>query len=122
MNIQIRRVYEATAPSDGYRVLVDRLWPRGLRKSDAKLDEWAKDLAPSDDLRHWYAHDPERWEAFRHRYALELEANEALVTALMERCPGDTLTLLYASKEPLLNNAAVLKDFIEGQTQRHPRR
>ncbi|NLF29564.1 MAG: DUF488 family protein, partial [Planctomycetes bacterium] len=101
------------ARTDGCRVLVDRLWPRGVAKAEAKVDVWAKELAPSDELRRWFGHDPERWTAFRQRYRRELDDRQAAVTDLVESCPGRTLTLLYAARDETHNNAAVLKAFIE---------
>jgi len=113
MRIRIKRVYDAPSRMDGYRVLVDRLWPRGVRKADARLDEWAKDLGPSDELRQWFKHDADRWRGFRRRYARELGANEDKLRALIERSPKRTITLLFAAKDTDRNNAVVLKDYIE---------
>lgn len=98
---------------DGYRVLVDRLWPRGISKDDADLDEWCKDLAPSDKLRKWFGHDPEKWTEFVQRYTRELDAKKDLVIEILDRSPRKTITLLYAAKDSEHNNAAVLKTFIE---------
>lgn len=98
---------------DGYRVLVDRLWPRGISKDDADLDEWCKNLAPSDKLRKWFGHDPERWPEFVQRYTRELDAKKDLVIEILDRSPKETITLLYAAKDAEHNNAAVLKTFIE---------
>ncbi|MFC7525112.1 DUF488 domain-containing protein [Parapedobacter sp. GCM10030251] len=110
--LSVKRVYEPYDSTDGFRILVDRLWPRGLKRDDARLDEWMKEVAPSTELRTWFGHDPEKWEAFRQRYRQELEENEAvdhLVTILKEK---DHVTLLYAAKDPVHNQAIVLKDFI----------
>jgi uncharacterized protein YeaO (DUF488 family) len=108
--IAIKRVYEARAPSDGFRVLVDRLWPRGLRKEEAFLDDWAKAIAPSEALRKWFAHDPSRYDAFRERYEGELAKGEAKVTldSLAQRAARQRVTLLYAARDEEHNNAAVL--------------
>jgi uncharacterized protein YeaO (DUF488 family) len=119
MRVRIRRVYEEARPGeDGLRVLVDGLWPRGMKKEDAHLDEWAKQIAPSSDLRKWYAHDPGRFEQFAERYRAELaepEAREAL-TALRERAAGRTLTLLTSVKTEYLelSHAAVLEKELDG--------
>lgn len=117
MRIRVKRIYDAPSRADGYRVLVDRLWPRGIRKADAALDEWAKGLAPSDGLRKWFGHDPDRWDAFVRRYMEELEDRRDNVTAMVARSPKETITLLCAAKNTERNNAVVLKQFIEaGQT------
>lgn len=113
--IKVKRVYEPVSADDGLRVLVDRLWPRGLSKEKAKIDHWLKDLAPSDALRKWFAHDPARWKEFRRRYALELRARKDLALswrALQER---DVVTLLFAAKDERRNNAVVLKSVVAGK-------
>lgn len=107
--IRIKRVYEAPAEADGYRVLVDKLWPRGLSKGDAKLDRWMKELAPSDPLRVWFGHDPQRWTEFRERYRLELEEKGEAITFLLDKARAGTVTLLYAAKDTEHNNAVALK-------------
>ena len=115
--IQVKRVYEEPGPTDGTRVLVDRLWPRGVSKSEAALDAWLRDLAPSDGLRQWFHARPEAWAAFRKRYMSELarpEAEEALSELYRLAGRGKRLTLLYASKNERHNNAVVLKDLLEG--------
>jgi uncharacterized protein YeaO (DUF488 family) len=108
--VRVRRVYEEPSPQDGYRVLVDRLWPRGLTKAKAALDEWCKDVAPSDELRKWYGHDPERFEEFGRRYRLELgEPRRAEALAHLRELARDRpLTLLTATKQPGISEAAVL--------------
>ena len=108
--IQARRVYEEESPDDGFRVLVDRVWPRGLRKADAHLDEWAKDVAPSTELRTWYGHDPDRFDEFRRRYKAELaEPSQAsALSRLRARAGEGPVTLLTATKELNLSQAAVL--------------
>jgi uncharacterized protein YeaO (DUF488 family) len=112
----LKRVYEPAASTDGYRVLVDRLWPRGLSKEDAAIDHWAKALAPSTDLRRWFGHRPERWEEFEKRYREELEGDEAReeLAALRERLRQGRTTLLYAAHDEERNNAVVLRDFLRG--------
>jgi uncharacterized protein YeaO (DUF488 family) len=111
--LRVRRIYDPPDPGDGVRILVDRLWPRGLAKHHARIDFWAKDAAPSDALRHWYQHDPGRWDEFRRRYAAELDANAEAVTALRRRIGGAAATLLFSAKEVEYNNAVALKEYLE---------
>jgi uncharacterized protein YeaO (DUF488 family) len=108
--VQIKRVYEAPAPEDGQRVLIDRLWPRGLKREDAQLDEWLRDIAPSEELRRWFGHDPTRWEAFQARYLRELEdaEHQMALEKLRERVRRGPLTLLFAAKDVEHCNAQVL--------------
>lgn len=114
--IRLKRVYEDTDPSDGCRILVDRVWPRGLSREKAQIDYWAKSAAPSKELRQWYGHDPEKWAAFRTRYTEELKANPEAVHALLDNiCRDKTNTFVYSSKEREKNNAVVLKEFIENR-------
>ncbi|KLU62414.1 hypothetical protein CEB3_c12750 [Peptococcaceae bacterium CEB3] len=119
MMIKLKRVYEETDKDDGYRVLVDRLWPRGRNKSDAKIDEWLKDIAPSAQLRKWYSHDVSKWPEFKERYFKELSAKEEMVRLLIEKASGNTLTLIYAAQDVEHNNAAALKEFIEKTESEH---
>jgi uncharacterized protein YeaO (DUF488 family) len=117
MPVAVKRVYEAASRSDGARVLVDRLWPRGLRKADADLEEWLRDLAPSDALRKWFHERPRQWALFRKRYLKELagaEAEKDLQKLYTLAHKKKRLTLLYASKNETHNNAVVLKDLLEG--------
>jgi uncharacterized protein YeaO (DUF488 family) len=107
MPFRIKRVYEPAARSDGLRVLVDRLWPRGLKKADASLDHWMKEVAPSPQLRSWFGHQPERFTAFSRRYRKELAANPAL-PELRKLGRGKTVTLLYGARDPKVNHAVVL--------------
>ena len=108
-----KRVYEPVSKSDGKRILIDRLWPRGLSKEKARIDYWAKDAAPSNALRKWYQHDPEKWEEFRRRYFAELDAAPEAVEALRaELAPGRN-SILFGSKEPDLNNARALTEYLE---------
>ncbi|WP_266157554.1 DUF488 domain-containing protein [Dyella silvatica] len=113
MSIVIKRIYEPAAKADGYRVLVDRLWPRGLKKEDAALDIWAKDLAPSTALRRWFGHDPSLWEGFRHCYAAELDAIADRWRPLAERAARHRVTLLYAARDEEHSHALVLKAYLE---------
>ena len=118
MPVAVKRVYEAPSLKDGERVLVDRLWPRGLTKSRAALDEWLRDLAPSDELRRWYHAHPDQWSNFRKRYLKELtrpEAHDALSQLYVLAHKRKRLTLLFASKDETQNNAVVLKELLEGR-------
>jgi uncharacterized protein YeaO (DUF488 family) len=117
MAVAVKRVYEAAAPSDGVRVLVDRLWPRGLTKKDAAVKRWLRDLAPSTELRQWFHANPDAWRFFRKRYRKELvspEASSALDKLYALALSGKKLTLLYASRNEEYNNAVVLKELLEG--------
>jgi uncharacterized protein YeaO (DUF488 family) len=117
MNVVVKRVYEAASPSDGVRVLVDRLWPRGLKKEDAAVKFWLRDLAPSNELRQWFHANPEWWRMFRKRYLKELvgEKSSAAVEKLHHLAEGKRqVTLLYASRNEEHNNAIVLKELLEG--------
>jgi uncharacterized protein YeaO (DUF488 family) len=117
MDVRVRRIYEQPSPDDGERLLVDRLWPRGLSKANARIDEWVKDVAPSDDLRRWYGHDPERFAEFRRRYASELRdppRAEALAR-LAEAARHGTVTLLTATKDAEHSQAAVLAELLKAQ-------
>ena len=112
--VKTKRVYEPASDADGYRVLIDRLWPRGVSRERARLDEWAKDLAPSDELRRWFGHDPERFEEFRSRYVRELSANEAALDDLRERARNGTVTIVFGTKDAEHSNAAVMADLLRG--------
>jgi uncharacterized protein YeaO (DUF488 family) len=111
-NIRIKRVYDEPQREDGFRVLVDRLWPRGLKKEKAAVDLWARDLAPSDALRKWFGHDPKRWSEFQMRYRNELRKHAAELNALRERAAEEPVTLLYGARDRLLNQAVVLRDVL----------
>jgi uncharacterized protein YeaO (DUF488 family) len=113
MTFRIKRVYDEPAPSDGMRVLVDRLWPRGLRKADAKVDLWMKDVAPSTDLRRWFGHEPERFAEFKRRYRKELSRDAFGELRKLGR--GRTVTLLYGARDPEMNQAAVLLSLLRRQ-------
>ncbi len=113
MRVQTKRVYEPPDPADGTRILVDRLWPRGLTKPRARIEFWAKAIAPSSELRRWYGHDPEKWNEFRGRYFAELRANPVGVAELRRYLGKGKVTLLYSSKEQRLNNATALKEYLE---------
>ncbi len=111
--IGIKRIYEAAQPEDGYRVLVDRVWPRGVSKADAALDAWMKDLAPSTKLRKWFGHDVARWEEFRAGYRRELADHPQALSQLLEKCVQQRVTLLYSARDPEHNQAVVLREVLE---------
>lgn len=113
MQIVIKRAYDGVADSDGYRVLVDRLWPRGVKKELLALDEWDKDVAPSPDLRVWFGHDPARFDEFRTKYEDELEHSDAPRELLKRAGDTDALTLVYAAKDPAINHAVILRDHLK---------
>jgi uncharacterized protein YeaO (DUF488 family) len=113
MSLAVKRVYEPAAPDDGYRVLVDRLWPRGLKKEAVALDLWAKELAPSTELRRWFGHEPARWEAFRHRYASELDGRMDAWRPLLAQAARQRVTLLYGARDDEHNDAVALKAYLE---------
>lgn len=114
MRIAIKRIYDPVAEEDGYRVLVDRMWPRGVAKRDAALDGWYKQLAPSTKLRRWFGHDPARWEQFSARYRDELDqADPSLIDTLRAQAADTRLTLLFAARDTEYNNAVVLKRYLE---------
>jgi uncharacterized protein YeaO (DUF488 family) len=109
---QIKRIYDEASDGDGYRVLVDRLWPRGVSKEHARLDSWNKDIAPSSDLRKWFAHDPEKFKEFTARYRAELMVNPAIEAFENSVAKEPDVTLLYAAHDPKINHAVVLRDFL----------
>jgi uncharacterized protein YeaO (DUF488 family) len=121
--IASKRAYEPYAPSDGYRVLIDRLWPRGVSKADAHLDAWAKDVAPSRELREWYGHDPAKWAEFRARYQKELRAPaaRAVLDDLVERGRRGRVTLVYASRAAEISDVAVLERMLARRIKRASR-
>ena len=113
--IRLKRVYDPAEPDDGLRVLVDRLWPRGLRKAEARIDLWLKDIAPSNELRRWFGHDPARWEAFRQNYREELRDRADLLRTIEDARREGPVTLLFAAQDKDHNNAVVLKGVLEGK-------
>lgn len=110
--ILVKRIYEPAAKSDGFRVLVDRLWPRGITKADAKLDLWLRDIGPSTALRKWFNHDPARWKEFCRRYHAELNDQKELVVKLKGQAKKRTVTLLYSAKDDQHNQAVALRSFL----------
>lgn len=111
--IQVKRVYEPASPRDGKRFLVERLWPRGMKKENLKMDGWLKDVAPSNELRRWFAHDPAKWAEFQRRYHTELRSHSDALTPLMAAARRGTVTLLYSAHDVEHNNAIVLKGYLE---------
>jgi uncharacterized protein YeaO (DUF488 family) len=113
MKIRLKRIYEKIAPTEGYRVLVDRLWPRGVSKAEAGIDCWAKELAPSRGLRLWYGHDTRRWQEFRERYRKELADDCGPLSELLRQANTETITLVFAARDVEHSNVSVLKEFME---------
>lgn len=111
--IHTKRIYDEPSEDDGFRVLVDRLWPRGVSKEEAMIDRWEKDLAPTNELRRWFGHDPAKWDEFLRRYRAELEGREELLARLRREASEGTVTLLYAARDEEHNNAVALKRYIE---------
>jgi uncharacterized protein YeaO (DUF488 family) len=118
MGISVKRVYEPYASTDGLRVLVDRLWPRGLAKAAARIDRWERDLSPSDALRKWYRHDAEKWPEFKRRYRAELAGRADALDALSQLARRRKVTLLFGSSELRLNNAFALKEILAARARR----
>jgi len=112
VDVRLKRVYENAAAADGRRVLIDRFWPRGVSRQQARLDEWARELAPSSDLRRWFGHDPSRFAEFRRRYEAELAGQKEKVRELRGHARDGTLTLVYAARDTEHNNAVVLADLL----------
>lgn len=115
--ILLKRAYEPPEPSDGFRILVDRLWPRGVSKSSAQIDFWLKDIAPSPTLRKWFDHDPLKWAEFRERYFLELRRNPEAVEALAAQVRRGVVTLVYGAKDSEHNQAVALKEYLGNLTR-----
>lgn len=118
MKIQLKRVYDPASKEDGVRILVERLWPRGIKKDELKMDAWLKDVAPSTELRKWFSHDPEKWEEFQKKYFMELDKNQGALAALVSKLHKGTVTLLYSSKDVEHNNALSLKHYIESKMRK----
>ena len=113
IRIRVKRIYEPPSPQDGFRILVDRLWPRGMCKEKAKVDLWLRDMAPSNELRKWYGHDPDKWTEFKKKYLGEIGEKKEEFELLRKKARQGTVTFLFSSKEEKLNNAAALKEFVE---------
>ena len=112
-SIATKRVYDPPSREDGFRILVDRLWPRGLTKDKAKVDLWLKEIAPSDDLRKWFGHEPGKWPGFKKRYFNELSEHRQMVETILEQARSGPVTILFGAKETRYNNAVALREFIE---------
>jgi len=115
-NVRLKRAYDPPAENDGRRILVDRLWPRGVGKARANIDEWVKELAPSAKLRKWFGHDPDRWKTFRHRYAREIQQQDELLAHLRQLARSEPITLVYAARDKTHNDALVLRDVVLGRS------
>jgi len=110
--IKIKRIYDSPKPDDGIRILVDRLWPRGLSKEKARVDLWLKEISPTNELRKWYAHDPKKWAEFKKKYFKDLDMKRELVNQIVQKMKEGDVSLLYSSKEEKINNAVALKEYI----------
>ena len=113
LKIRLKRAYDVPSNEDGVRILVERLWPRGLSKADAAIDHWMKDIAPTPQLRTWFGHRPDRWPEFRARYLAELDANAEVLRALKALCSAGPVTFVYAARDTEHNGAVVLKTYLE---------
>lgn len=113
LKIGLKRAYDDPAGSDGERVLVDRIWPRGVARDDLRLGDWMKELAPSDGLRQWFGHDPDRWDEFQKRYIEELDSRADAVEQILAKCRAGTVTLIFGAKDTEHNNAVALKAYLE---------
>lgn len=114
--IQLKRIYQSPDAQDGFRILVDRLWPRGIKKDDAKIDLWIKEIAPSDALRKWFNHEPEKWEEFKRRYGKELKEKQDLVDQLSSHLKKGKVTFLFSAKDEGHNNAVALREYLKGSS------
>jgi uncharacterized protein YeaO (DUF488 family) len=113
MTIDVKRAYDPSAKSDGHRILIDRIWPRGVTRNDLRIDAWLKDLAPSTALRKWFGHDPAKWEEFKERYARELAQRSEALENLLEKARAGHITLIFSAKDTQHNNAVALKEQLE---------
>ncbi len=119
--LKLKRVYEIAFPDDGRRFLVERLWPRGIKKTSLDLDGWLKDVAPSAQLRQWFSHDPKKWDEFQQRYKAELDRHPEVCDPILEAARGGTVTLVYSSHDSEHNNAVALRDYLETKLGRKRR-
>ncbi len=110
--IRLKRAYETASSDDGVRILIDRLWPRGLSKDRAKVDRWLQDVAPSNELRRWFDHDPMKWDEFRRRYSAELNEKDGIVRSILEEASHSQVTLLFSAKDVIRNNAVALLEYL----------
>jgi uncharacterized protein YeaO (DUF488 family) len=116
--IIVKRIYDKPRGNDTFRILIDRLWPRGLSKNEVKVDLWEKDIAPSDSLRKWFSHDPKRWHKFKARYFEELEKNDESLNTILDKVKKESVTLLYGAKDEKFNNAVALKEYLDKKTKK----
>lgn len=116
-NVKLKRAYDPPAASDGARILVDRLWPRGVSKADAAIDQWDKGIAPSTMLRNWFGHDPARWQEFRRRYTIEIHRHREQLDELRARARSGRITLVFAAHDQIHNHAIVLRDILLGRAE-----
>ncbi len=121
LRIMVKRAYDASAKSDGHRILVDRVWPRGLSKDELRRDDWVKEIAPSTELRKWFDHDPAKWNAFKDRYFRELDHRPEAIKSLLVKCRAGTATLVFGAKDTHHNNASALKEYLERQAAKEAR-
>ncbi len=117
--IQVKRVYDPYSPNDGARYLVERLWPRGIKKESLHVDQWLKDVAPSPELRRWFNHDPGKWAEFKRKYRAELDAHPDVWRPLLAAARCDNVTLFYSAHDTEHNNAVALKDYLDSKLRRH---
>ncbi len=110
--VKIKRIYDPVSSDDGKRILIDRLWPRGIKKEEAKIDEWLRDVAPSDELRKWFSHDPSKYQEFRKRYGKEVEKKSELLERIKKEAKKETVTLLFSAKDTEHSNATALKEIL----------
>ncbi len=110
--IKIKRIYDSASPDDGKRIYIDRLWPRGMKKEEVKIDEWLKEISPSDDLRKWFGHDPSKYEEFKKRYKKELEKHLDILERIKKEGKRKTVTLLFSAKDEEHNNATVMREIL----------
>ena len=116
--IKVKRLYEPAVAADGYRVLVDRVWPRGVSKDRLRLDDWLEEVAPSAELRKWFAHDPAKWAAFKEQFFRELDEHSESIECLLARSRTGTVTLLFGAKDARYNNAVALKEYLEQHSRK----
>ncbi len=120
MEIRVKRIYEPSEPADGYRLLVDRLWPRGVSRESASLDAWMREVAPSSELRRWFGHDASRWQEFKRRYAVELGTRQDLVAEILSLARDRPVTLLYSARDPEHNQAVALAEYLAAKAEVTP--
>ena len=120
MEIRVKRIYESPEPADGYRLLVDRLWPRGVSKKSASLDAWMREVAPSSELRRWFGHDASRWREFKRRYGVELDIHQDLVAEILSLARERPVTLIYSARDSNHNQAVALEEYLSAKVKATP--